>query len=51
MFKAERDTFINGKKDENGKSIERGVVAIRGLKAAEDLKALMERLQVARAER
>jgi hypothetical protein len=51
MSKAERETFFNGKKDENGKSIERGVIAIRGLKAAEDLKALMERLQEARAGR
>ena len=49
MSKAERDTFFNGKKDENRKSIERGVVAIRGLKAAEDLKALGNKLLEVRA--
>jgi len=50
MSKAERDTFFNGRKDENGKSIARGAVAMQGLKAAEDLKTLMERLQVAHAQ-
>jgi hypothetical protein len=49
MAKGDRDTFFNGRKDENGKTVDRGVIAIRGLKAAEDLKALMERLQEARS--
>ncbi len=49
MSKEQRNTFFNGKKDENGKTVDRGVIAIRGLKAAEDLKALMERLQEARS--
>jgi hypothetical protein len=49
MSKQERDTFFNGRKDENGKTVDRGVISIRGLKAAEDLKALMERLQEARS--
>lgn len=51
MSKEQRDTFFNGRKDENGKTVDRGVIGIRGLKAAEDLKALMERLQAARAAR
>jgi len=45
MSKEERNTFFNGRKDENGKSIDRGVISIRGLKAAEAIKATMERLQ------
>jgi hypothetical protein len=49
MSKEQRDTFFNGRKDENGKSIDRGVIALRGLKAAEDLKALVGRIQEARA--
>ena len=48
MSKEQRNTFFNGRKDENGKTVDRGVIAIRGLKAAEDLKALMEKLQEAR---
>ena len=48
MSKQERDTFFNGRKDENGKTVDRGVISIRGLKAAEDLRTLMERLQEAR---
>ncbi len=48
MSKEQRNTFFNGRKDENGKTVDRGVIAIRGLKAAEDLKALMERLQEVR---
>jgi hypothetical protein len=51
MSKAERDTFYNGKKDENGKSVDRGVVALRGLKAADGLKALCDKLQEVRAQR
>ena len=49
MSKAERDTFFNGRKDENGKYIDRGVINIRGLKAAEEIKAMMERLQEVRS--
>ena len=45
MSKEERNTFFNGRKDENGKSIDRGVISIRGLKSAEAIKATMERLQ------
>jgi hypothetical protein len=48
MSKEQRNTFFNGRKDENGKTVDRGVISIRGLKAAEDLKALMVRLQAAR---
>ncbi|MBL0407157.1 hypothetical protein JKG68_24800 [Microvirga aerilata] len=48
MSKEQRNTFFNGRKDENGKTVDRGVIAIRGLKAAEDLKALMEKLQETR---
>jgi hypothetical protein len=48
MSKQERDTFFNGRKDENGKTVDRGVISIRGLKAAEDLRTLMEQLQEAR---
>jgi hypothetical protein len=48
MSKEQRNTFFNGRKDENGKTVDRGVIAIRGLKAAEDLKSLMERLEGAK---
>ncbi len=48
MSKEQRNTFFNGRKDENGKTVDRGVIAIRGLKAAEDLKSLMEKLHEAR---
>ena len=51
MSKAERDSFFNGRKDENGKFIDRGVINIRGLKAAEEIKAMMEQLQAARGDR
>jgi hypothetical protein len=51
MSKEQRNTFFNGRKDENGKTVDRGVVAIRGAKAAEDLKALMERPQEVRSNR
>jgi hypothetical protein len=51
MSKQERDTFFNGRKDENGRTVDRGVIAIRGVKAAEDIKATMLRLQDARANR
>jgi len=51
MSKEQRDTFFNGRKDENGKTVDRGVIGIRGLKSAEQIKATMERLQAARAAR
>jgi len=51
MSGEDRNASLNGKKDENGMIIDRGVIALTQLKTAEDLKALMERLQVARAER
>jgi hypothetical protein len=49
MSKQERDTFFNGRKDENGRYVDRGVINIRGLKAAEEIKAAMEQLQTARS--
>jgi hypothetical protein len=49
MSKADRDTFFNGRKDENGRYIDRGVINIRGLKAAEEIKAAMEQLQMTRS--
>ena len=48
MTKEQRNTFFNGRKDENGKTVDRGVIVIRGLEAAEDLKAPMGKLQEAR---
>lgn len=48
ISKEQRDTFFNGRKDENGRTINRGGIGTRGLKSVVEIRSHMERLQVMR---